>query len=190
MKIHTPRLLLREFKEDDWHFTNLYESNEEVMRYQTSEVRSSKESQEYIRQCLEEAREEPRTLIDLAIVLRTTDMLIGRVGMKVDYDAEEAVLWYILNQTYWNKGYTTEAAGALMHFGFEDLQLHRIWADCDPRNVGSYRIMEKLGMRREAHFRENIFIKGHWCDSYVYALLDHEWRTQNGEVNWESKIMN
>ncbi|WP_205502918.1 GNAT family N-acetyltransferase [Rufibacter psychrotolerans] len=176
MQLLTTRLLLREFKEEDWHFTHLYEANEEVMRYQTSQVRSSKESLEYIKSCIAEAREEPRSLYDLAIVLQSTQMLIGRVGMKVDHDAEEAVLWYILNQTYWNKGYTTEAAAALMKFGFEELYLHRIWADCDPRNVASYRVMEKLGMRREAHFRENIFIKGEWCDSYVYALLDHEWQ--------------
>ncbi|WP_207435734.1 GNAT family N-acetyltransferase [Sabulibacter ruber] len=176
MQLLTPRLLLREFQEDDWHFTHLYESNEEVMRYQTSEVRTSKESREYIQRCLEEAKDVPRTLFDLAIVLQTTSMLIGRVGMKVDYDAEEAVLWYILNKTYWNKGYTSEAAAALMRFGFEELKLHRIWADCDPRNIGSYRIMEKLGMRREAHFKENIFIKGEWCDSYIYAILDWEWR--------------
>lgn len=175
MQLVTPRLILREFKEEDWHFTNLYEANEEVMRYQTSGTRTSQESLEYIQQCLSEAKEDPRTLYDLAIVLEVTDMLIGRVGMKVDYDSEEAVLWYILNRTYWNKGYTTEAATAMLRFGFEHLHLHRIYADCDPRNTGSYRVMEKIGMRREAHFKENIFIKGEWCDSYVYAILDHEW---------------
>ncbi|MFB9864065.1 GNAT family N-acetyltransferase [Rufibacter immobilis] len=179
MELTTPRLLLREFKEEDWHFTHLYEADEEVMRYQTSAVRTSQESLEYIQRCLEEAREEPRTLFDLAIVLHSTNMLIGRVGMKVDYDAEEAVLWYILNQTYWNKGYVTEAAAAMLHYGFEELHLHRIWADCDPRNVGSYRVMEKLGMRREAHFKENIFIKGEWCDSYNYAILDWEWQQRS-----------
>jgi RimJ/RimL family protein N-acetyltransferase len=184
MELHTTRLLLREFKEDDWHFTNLYESSEEVMRYQTSEVRNSQGSREYILHCLEEAKEYPRTLFDLAIVLKTTNMLIGRVGMKVDYDAEEAVLWYILNQTYWNKGYTTEAASALLQYGFEELHLHRTWADCDPRNIGSYRIMEKLGMRREAHFKENIFIKGTWCDSYVYAILDYEWKANQLEIKY------
>ncbi|MFC6997778.1 GNAT family N-acetyltransferase [Rufibacter roseus] len=176
MELLTPRLLLREFKEDDWHFTNLYEADLKVMRFQTQEVRDFKGSQEYIQQCIAEAKEEPRTLFDLAIVLRSTDMLIGKVGMKVDYDAEEAALWYILNRTYWNKGYGTEAAQELLKFGFEELHLHRVWADCDPRNIGSYRIMEKLGMRREAHFRENIFIKGEWCDSLVYAILDHEWQ--------------
>ncbi|MBA9075659.1 GNAT family N-acetyltransferase [Rufibacter quisquiliarum] len=176
MELSTPRLLLREFQENDWHFTHLYESQESVMRYQTSHVRSSQESRDYLLQCMAEAREDPRTLFDLAVVLKSTNMLIGRVGMKIDYDAEEAALWYLLNPTYWNKGYTTEAARALIEYGFEELHLHRFWADCDPRNVGSYRVMEKLGMRREAHFKENIFIKGEWCDSLVYALLDHEWQ--------------
>jgi [ribosomal protein S5]-alanine N-acetyltransferase len=175
MQLTTPRLLLREFQEEDWHFTNLYEANEEVMRYQTSNTRTSQESLEYIQQCLAEAQEEPRTLYDFAIVLEATQMVIGRVGMKVDYDAEEAVLWYILNRSYWSKGYVSEAATAMLGFGFDQLHLHRIWADCDPRNTGSYRVMEKIGMRREAHFKENIFIKGEWCDSYVYAILDHEW---------------
>jgi [ribosomal protein S5]-alanine N-acetyltransferase len=178
MQLLTPRLILREFQEEDWHFTNLYEANEEVMRYQTSGTRTSQESLEYIQQCLAEAQEEPRTLFDLAIVLEATQMLIGRVGMKVDYDAEEAVLWYILNRSYWSKGYVSEAATAMLRFGFDQLHLHRIWADCDPRNTGSYRVMEKIGMRREAHFKENIFIKGEWCDSYVYAILDLEWRNQ------------
>lgn len=177
MELQTPRLLLREFKEDDWHFTNLYESDPQVMRYQLQEVRDFKESQNYLQQCLDEAQEDPRTVFDLAIVLKSTNHLIGRVGLKVEHDAEEAALWYILNRTYWGKGYTTEAAKEMLRFGFEELQLHRIWADCDPRNVGSFKVMEKLGMRREAHFKQNIFIKGEWCDSLVYAILQNEWQT-------------
>jgi RimJ/RimL family protein N-acetyltransferase len=51
-----------------------------------------------------------------------------------------------------------------------------MWADCDPRNPASARVMEKLGMRQEAHFRENSFYKGEWCDSLIYAMLDREWR--------------
>ncbi|AMM52687.1 GNAT family acetyltransferase [Rufibacter sp. DG15C] len=179
MELQTPRLLLREFKEDDWHFTNLYESNREVMRYQSSDVRDAEESRRYLEQCLQEAQEDPRTIFDLAIVVQQTNMLVGRVGMKVDYDAEDAALWYILHPSYWGKGYVTEAAQAMVNFGFTDLHLHRIWADCDPRNTGSYKVMEKLGMRREAHFKENIYIKGEWCDSYVYAVLASEWRLAN-----------
>ncbi len=175
MELTTPRLLLREFKADDWHFTNLYEADPQVMRFQTQPIRDQEGSQQYLAQCLAEAQEEPRTIFDLAVVIKKTNMLIGRVGMRVDFDAEEAALWYILNKTYWHQGYTTEAAAALVNFGFNKLHLHRVWADCDPRNVGSFRVMQKLGMRQEAHFKENIFIKGEWCDSLVYAILDHEW---------------
>ncbi|QHL87185.1 GNAT family N-acetyltransferase [Nibribacter ruber] len=182
MQLQTPRLLLREFKEDDWHFTNLYEASQEVMRYQTRDVRDAQESQQHVLQCMQESQEDPRTIYDLAIVIKQTDMLIGRVGMKVDYDAEDAALWYLLNHKYWNKGYVTEAAQAMMNFGFTELHLHRIWADCDPRNTGSYRVMEKLGMRKEAHFIENIFIKGEWCDSFVYALLHREWQLANASL--------
>jgi RimJ/RimL family protein N-acetyltransferase len=69
----------------------------------------------------------------------------------------------------------TEAIRALIGFGFGELKLHRIRAECDPRNVGSWRVLEKVGMRREGHLRENFLLDGTWCDSYLYAILDHEW---------------
>jgi RimJ/RimL family protein N-acetyltransferase len=64
----------------------------------------------------------------------------------------------------------------MLAFGFERLDLHRIWAECVADNRASARVLEKLGMRREAHFRESGFFKGRWWDSLVYAMLDHEWR--------------
>ena len=53
--------------------------------------------------------------------------------------------------------------------------MHRIWAESDPRNPGSWRVLEKIGMRREGHFIENVWLKGEWCDSLMYAVLDREW---------------
>ena len=64
------------------------------------------------------------------------------------------------------KGYATEAACAMLAYAFEDLKLHRVYGDCDDRNVASARVMEKVGMRREAHES---------CDSLNFAMLDHEW---------------
>ena len=81
-----------------------------------------------------------------------------------------------LHPAQWGRGYTTEAARAMIDFGFRELGLHRIWADCDPRNVASWRVLEKLGLRREAHLRQNARIKGEWVDSLLYAILDREWR--------------
>jgi ribosomal-protein-alanine N-acetyltransferase len=173
----TPRLLLREFEEDDWRATHPYESDPEVVHYQSHGVRTPEESRDYILRVMALARETPRHVYDLAVVLRDGNRLIGRCGMRItDPELREASLWYILHRSQWGRGYITEAARALMDFGFGTLGLHRMWADCDPRNPGSFRVMEKLGMRQEAHFRENGFYKGEWCDSLIYALLDREWR--------------
>ena len=64
----------------------------------------------------------------------------------------------------------------MLALGFDGLGLHRISGRCDPRNPGSVGVLERLGMRREAHFRENEIVKGEWIDEYVYALLEAEWR--------------
>ncbi len=63
----------------------------------------------------------------------------------------------------------------MLRLGFDDLGLHRIIGRCDARNTASARLMERLGMRREAHFRENEWFKGEWGDELIYAMLDREW---------------
>ena len=86
----------------------------------------------------------------------------------------EASVWYLLHPDAWGRGYAVEAVAALLEFGFGELKLHRIWADCDPRNAASCRLAEKLGMRLEGRLRENYWLKGEWCDTAVYAILAHE----------------
>ena len=80
-----------------------------------------------------------------------------------------------INPEFHGFGYATEAARGLMAMGFERAGLHRIFARCDARNTASYRVMERLGMRREAHFREHILVKGVWDEELIYALLEGEW---------------
>ena len=81
------------------------------------------------------------------------------------------------------RGWATEAAGLLLRFGFNDLRLHRIAATCDPRNVASARVLEKIGMLYEGRLREALLIRDGWRDSSVYAILDREWRARHkGEV--------
>ena len=76
-----------------------------------------------------------------------------------------------------NKGYATEAARALIHYGFSHLGIHRIIAHCDPENAASWKVLEKIGMRREGHFRKNVFFRRAmdnsplWIDSFEYAIL-------------------
>jgi RimJ/RimL family protein N-acetyltransferase len=176
MELLTPRLRLREFEGDDWRATWAYESDPEVVRYTTHGVRTPEESRKYLEDSIATALEVPRRIHDLAVVLREDGSLIGRCGLKVvDAEQREGTLWYILDRAQWGKGYISEAAEAMVDFGFGTLGLHRVWADCDPRNAGSVGVLQKLGFRLEAHFRENVLIKGEWCDTLIHAILDREW---------------
>ena len=176
MWLKTERLMLRELEPGDWQALYAIESRPEVARYQSFDPRTPEESRAYVLEASQSARENRRLTYDLAMVLETETRLIGRCGLgSTDLDLREAVLWYTLHPDAWGRGYTTEAARAMVDFGCRTLGLHRIWADCDPQNVASWRVLEKLGMRREGHMRENAWIKGEWVDSLIYAMLDREW---------------
>ncbi len=177
MHLDTPRLYLREQELDDAAAAHDYERRAEVMRYQTGDVRTLEESRAYIARVREDSAREPRHLYDLAIVLRDPGRFVGRVGLFVsDPAAREARCWYVLHPDVWGQGLAVEALRAVLDHGFRALDLHRVVADIDPRNTASVRVVEKLGLRREAHFVENAYLKGEWCDSLIYAVLDREWR--------------
>jgi RimJ/RimL family protein N-acetyltransferase len=76
-------------------------------------------------------------------------------------------------------GYATEVSKLLIEFGFETLNLHRIFATCDPRNVGSYKVLEKIGMTKEGRIREDLLLKDGWRDSLLYSILEQEWISTN-----------
>jgi [ribosomal protein S5]-alanine N-acetyltransferase len=178
--IETPRLLLRELEESDAAAANVWESDPEVVRYQSTDVIGVDESLSYIRHVRLESARRPRLLYDLAAARREDGLLIGRVGLRVSRpEHREGELWFVFRRDVWGQGYAGEAAGAMLELGFGRLGLHRIWGDCDPRNARSARLMEKLGMRREAHLRENWWLKGEWCDSWIYAMLESEWAARS-----------
>ncbi|MDY0409775.1 GNAT family N-acetyltransferase [Paracerasibacillus soli] len=80
-----------------------------------------------------------------------------------------------MNPKYWKMGFATEVANLLISYGFKQLKLHRIFATCDPRNIGSLRVLEKVGMMKEGRIREHILIKDGWRDSLLYSVLEQEW---------------
>jgi RimJ/RimL family protein N-acetyltransferase len=94
-----------------------------------------------------------------------------------DKQPADAMFWYVLDPAHHGQGYATEAARALLAYSFGELGLHRVWADVDPRNPASMRVCERLGMRKEAHHIENVFIRDEWCDTVIYAMLRREWHS-------------
>jgi [ribosomal protein S5]-alanine N-acetyltransferase len=91
-------------------------------------------------------------------------------------NADNAEIGYCLHPQYWGMGYASEAARAILEFGFTELGVHRIFATCHPDNSNSYNVMKRIGMKQEGHLREHIRYKGKWRDSYLYSILVNEWK--------------
>jgi len=180
--ICTERLILREFDETDWQAVHNYASNPEVVRYRHWGPNTTKETQEFIRRSIVCQKEQPRRNYTLAIILKADEKLIGGCGIHIS-DPENRKGWivYCLNRLFWGCEYATEVAKALLRFGFLQLGLHRIFATCDIKNIGSSKVLEKISMRREGHLREHELLKGSWRDSLLYAILEHEWQKLNLE---------
>lgn len=174
--IQTKRLVLRDFEETDWKSVHDYASDQEVVRYMDWGPNTEEESESFIQRALAHQKEIPRKNFTLAIVLKATNTLIGGCGIYVSNpDNREGYIGYVLNRNFWGRGYATETAQALLEFGFNQLKLHRIFATCDPENTASARVLEKIDMRREGHFRGHKWAKGKWRNSLLYAILDYEW---------------
>lgn len=186
MTLSTPRLLLRELLPTDAAALNEFESNPDVTRYMSFDAQTMEQTRVYLAEAVQIREKSPRTIYDLAIVLRADaaasevdGVLIGRCGLGLRRpEHREAELWYVLHPAQVGHGYATEAAAALLDFGFETLGLHRIYADCDPRNAASCRVTERLGMRLEGVMRENYWLRGEWCNASIYAVLEHEWKAR------------
>lgn len=115
------------------------------------------------------------------VILKTERQLIGHMIFHPWFAPRTYEIGWVFHPAYHGQGYATEAARALLHYGFEELQSHRIIATCQPENSASYRVMEKIGMRREGHFRKCIYRQDNlWWDEYFYAILEEERFSRNG----------
>lgn len=171
--IQTPRLSLREFTADDEHDAHEYASDVVVTRYTDWGPNTPAQTRDRINGYLEEQLTWPRDEVSLAVELRMERKVIGTIRLSViDGQTRTADFGFVINQRYWNQGYASEAARAILRAAFKMLSLHRLWATCDTRNVGSWRVLEKAGMRREGLFRRDVFQKGEWRDSYLYARIE------------------
>ena len=164
----TERLILRRYKKEDIQDLFEYLSDPEVVKYEP-----------YKPMTLEEAKENLEWRIGtdemIAVELKDSHKMIGNVYMgKRDFEALE--IGYVINRNAWGHGYAAESCKALIQQAFSN-GVHRIYAECDPENVRSWKLLEALGFQREAHFRRNVYFwkdeAGNpiWKDTYVYAKL-------------------
>lgn len=187
MILKTDRLLLREFEDDDWPSVLAYQADPRYLRYSPWTRRTEADAREFVATFIAWQHEVPRTKFQCAIVLQAGQQLIGTCGIRlarpVEHLKDRSTPWgadigYELDSRFWGHGYATEAVRALLAFGFIKLGLHRISAYCLAENTASIRLLERVGMRREGHLRENEWQQGRWHDTLIYAILAQEWEAQ------------
>jgi [ribosomal protein S5]-alanine N-acetyltransferase len=188
MKLETERLILRDFVKEDWQRVLEYQSNPLYLRYYEWTERTPEGAQEFVGWFLDQQKQQPRLKFQLAVVLKSNNQLIGNCGIRMDKEnALQADIGYELDSKHWNHGYATEAAHAIVDFGFSRFGLHRVWSWCVADNVGSAHVLEKLGMRLEGRLSENEYYRGRWWDTLMYAILVDEWETHKltHPVQWK-----
>ncbi|MCX6833857.1 MAG: GNAT family N-acetyltransferase [candidate division Zixibacteria bacterium] len=174
--IQTSRLTLRRLSPEDTQDVYSYRSDPQVSRYQMWKPRSLDDTRQFLEQLAAAQPDTPGTWLQLAIVRRDDNAVIGDCGIRFpDNDSHQAELGISLRPSHQRQGFATEALSAVLAYAFESLHKHRVFASVDPRNLASISLMNRMGMRREGHFRESILIRGEWLDDLIYAMLEHEW---------------
>jgi RimJ/RimL family protein N-acetyltransferase len=174
----TQRLLLRVFTPDDLEPFIAMHSDPEVVRYVPYPPLTREKAEERLQAIAAmTAIDDEAQNLRFAVVLPETDELIGDVSMwSAPTDRHQAEIGYVFNPRFHGRGYATEAVNELLRIGFDEAGLHRITANADARNAASIRVMERIGMRREAHFVQGAYEKGEWVDEVEYGILAAEWR--------------
>jgi ribosomal-protein-alanine N-acetyltransferase len=173
----TPRLLIREFVENDLADVLEYEVDPEVVHYVAYRPSTAEECRQMLVVFLEEQRKIERNYYQHAIVLKEIQKVIGWCGLEItNREAREVEIGYALNRHYWSRGYMTEAAQVMLAYSFIELQAHRIFGTCDIENEASAYVLRKLGMSYEGHMRSCRWYKGKWHDRLLFSILEDEWR--------------
>jgi RimJ/RimL family protein N-acetyltransferase len=178
--IRTERLLLRPYAHGDVDALYAYQRLPEVHRYLYTEPRTRGEVEAIVAEragsaVLTEASQGITLVAELA---RTGELVGDCVLFWRSKEHEQGEVGYVFNPAYQGRGLATEAVGALLRLGFECLGLHRIAGHLDARNTASARVLERAGLRREAHLVENEFVKGEWTDELIYGILRREWEAR------------
>jgi RimJ/RimL family protein N-acetyltransferase len=176
--LETERLVLRPFEEGDLDAFFGIQSDEESARWLYNEPRTLDETKALLaKKIAGDSFTAEGDWLAAAVIARESGQLVGDLSMQwASEQHKTGEIGFIFGRAHHGRGYATEAARAFLAFGFEGMEWHRIVGRLEARNTASARVLEKLGMRLEAHLVENEWVKGEWSSELVYAMLEHEWQ--------------
>lgn len=178
LPIDTDRLILRTFERTDVEGLSAYHALPSMQRYVFSRTRDTAE----VAGALNIMRghvslQRPGDTLTLAMVRKGDQQLVGHVSLHwSDATAGQGEVRFLINPSYAGTGFVTEALAALFDLAFDHFRIHRVFARCDGRNHHSIKLMQKLGLRLEAHYREHALFQGEWDEELHFAILDREWQ--------------
>jgi RimJ/RimL family protein N-acetyltransferase len=180
--IKTPRLYLRRLLMPDSHQFFTYRSDPLVYEYELWRPQSPEEIHLFIERQSDLLPNTPDTWFQMAVCDLLTETMVGDCGLHfLDKDSFQVEVGFTIYPPYQGQGYAVEIVRALLEYLFSTLRKHRVFASVDPRNIRSIRVLERLGLRKEAHFCKSILLEGEWVDDAIYAILEEEWLVLNGD---------
>lgn len=177
IEIQTPRFTLREWNQEDVPLVHQLLSEPDVARFNTIGIPTAVQViQDLLQPTLDDLQKPARTRYGWSMILNDDKTFVGEIGLNLAAERfRSGEIFYSVSSAYWGKGYASEAARAIVHFAFENLQLHRLEAGVATFNPGSIRVLEKIGMQREGLRRKILPINGEWIDNYMYAMLEEDY---------------
>ena len=163
-----------------------------MARYQSWDSYDEREALEFIREIGSAEPGTPGEWFQFAVGIRETGQLVGDCGLKTGEDGRKAEIGFTLSREYQGKGYAYEAVSRLLDYAFGDLEIHRVVAIADQENAPSVALLERLGMRREGSFTQNVWFKGGWASEHLYAVLRDQWlrrRERGGRAVRDLKLI-
>ena len=176
IEIETERLFLRPVNKKDAIKLFNYRSDSVTNKYQGWIPKNLDDTYEFIKRTSSKI-DVVDSWFQFVIIENDSNEIIGDIEIHfVDAEKKQVEIGITLNKNQQGKGFATEALKGTINFLFEKLDKHRIIGSIDPRNINSIKLLERVGFRKEAHFRESLLINGEWVDDLVYALLKKEWK--------------
>lgn len=178
LPIETERLVLRRFERADVDAVAAYHTLPSAQRYAVRTSRYASDVAEVVAQMRDQVSlQRPGDTLALAVVRRGDRQLIGQVLLHwSDATSGQGEVRFLIHPAFAGQGYMTEALTAIFDLAFEQFRIHRLMVRCDGRSHHSIKLMQKLGMRLEAHYREHALFQGEWDEELHFAILDREWR--------------
>ncbi|WP_238881500.1 GNAT family N-acetyltransferase [Clostridium sp. YIM B02551] len=179
IKLETERLIIRDHIEEDINSLHSLISNDEAMYY-LPEIRTNTldKSKENLYEAIKESKMEKRTKFFFGIIIKATNEYIGEIGYTVIIDSAEGKvvnLGYFILPKFWGKGFVTEAAREVINYAFSQEDIIKIETGCVTENVGSEKVMKKLGMIKEGESKQHVLLNSQLLDRVEYRLLKKEW---------------